>query len=97
MKANIRKIEYMVVQPHTYLVAELEPGARTVGFCLEMAERCRIPGLLPLHRQMVDGGVRLCYDITGKKRLADLAAEMSLSEDGVLRLVRLWKKLASNK
>ena len=88
MKANIRKIEYMVVQPHTYLVAELEPGARTVGFCLEMAERCRIPGLLPLHRQMVDGGVRLCYDITGKKRLADLAAEMSLSEDGVLRLVR---------
>lgn len=88
MKAKISKLEYMVVQPHTYLVAQLEPGAWPVPFCVEMAERNRIPGLLPLHRQVVDGQVRLCYDITGKKKLVDLAAEMNLSEDGVLRLVR---------
>ena len=88
MKAQISKMEYMVIQPRTYLVAELMEDVWPVAYCVSMAERNQIPGLLPVHRQMVDNRVRLCFDITGKKRLSDLIGEQNLSEEGILRLLR---------
>ena len=48
MKTGVRSITYAVAEPRTYLVIGLESGVEPVGFCVRMAGRNRVPGVLPL-------------------------------------------------
>lgn len=77
MKTGVRTITYAVAEPKTYLVAALDSGVEPVEFCVRMAERNQIPGLLAMHRQIDDGDVTLYFDITGKRRLQDVLRESS--------------------
>ena len=75
MKTGVCSITYAVAEPRTYLVVGLEPGIEPVEFCVRMAERNRIPGLLPMHQQIDDGETALYFDISGKRRLQDVLRE----------------------
>lgn len=77
MKTGVRTITYAVAEPKTYLVAALDSGVEPLEFCVRMAERNQIPGLLSMHQQIDDGDVTLYFDITGKRRLQDVLREAS--------------------
>ena len=88
MKTGVRSITYAVAEPRTYLVIGLESGVEPVEFCVRMAERNRIPGLLPMHQQIDDGETALYFDISGKRRLQDV-----LREAGEKQLLMLLSSL----
>lgn len=88
MKTGVRTITYAVADPKTYLVAVLESGVVPMDFCVRMAERNRIPGLLPMHQQIDDGDTALYFDITGKRRLRDV-----IREAGERQLIMLLSSL----
>ena len=81
MKTGVRSITYAVAEPRTYLVIGLESGVEPVEFCVRMAERNRIPGLLPMHQQIDDGETALYFDISGKRRLQDVLREAGEKQD----------------
>lgn len=72
MKHGITEINYMVREPKTYLTATLAEDAELQEFCLEMAARNRIPGVLPVTCQFEDGNTVLAYDISGMRRISDV-------------------------
>ena len=88
MKTGVHSITYAVAEPRTYLVIGLESGVEPVEFCVRMAERNRIPGLLPMHQQIDDGETALYFDISGKRRLQDV-----LREAGEKQLLMLLSSL----
>lgn len=64
-------LSYAVMEPNTYLVAAVDEQA-LVEYCVTMGERNRIPGLLPMHHQIINGEYLLYFDITGKRKLKDV-------------------------
>lgn len=72
MKAGIEKVYYSAQDPKTYLVAVLSDRAPLEEFCIEMAQRNRIPALLPMQDHFVNGTTELLFDISGQNRLLDV-------------------------
>lgn len=72
------KISFAVMEPNTYMVAAVDEQS-LVEYCVTMGERNRIPGLLPMHHQIVNGEYLLYFDITGKHRLKDVVGMERLS------------------
>ena len=64
-------LSYAVMEPNTYLVAAVDEQA-LVEYCVTMGERNRIPGLLPMHHQIINGEYLLYFDITGKHKLKNV-------------------------
>lgn len=77
-KANIQNATYTVLEPNTYLVVATDES-RLMEHCVQMNERNHIPGLLDVHRQVMNGEIRLYYDVTGKKRLDSLLGNQRLT------------------
>ncbi len=77
-KANIQNATYTVLEPNTYLVVATDES-RLMEHCVQMNERNHIPGLLDVHRQVMNGKTRLYYDVTGKKRLDSLLGNQRLT------------------
>lgn len=77
-KANIQNATYTVLEPNTYLVVATDES-RLMEYCAQMNERNHIPGLLDVHRQVMNGETRLYYNVTGKKRLDSLLGNQRLT------------------
>lgn len=72
MKQGISNISFVVKEPKNYLVAELEEGVDLQDYCITVAERNSIPGLLTVSRQFDNGADVLYFDVTGKKRVSSV-------------------------
>lgn len=87
MKAGIKGLEYVVVEPKTYLVVTLEENAHPMDFCLDMVQRNQIRGLLPVQRQMEDGETILYFDVSEKRRLTNQLQSSAMTEEHLLRML----------
>ena len=77
-KDSVQTATYTVLEPNTYLVVTADES-RLMDYCVQMNERNRIPGLLDVHQQIMDGENRLYYDVTGKKRLTGVLGNQKLT------------------
>lgn len=94
MKQGIERLRFEVKEPRQYLLAELCDGVEPIDFCIEMATRNDIAGLLPLYRQFADGQTQLWFDITGQRRLSSvLQGERGQSKAVLLLLQNLVRAL----
>ena len=85
MKNGILSLTYSVAEPKTFLATTMEDGCSPLRFCIAMAERNKIPGILPVSQEFEDGRVVLYHDITGKYRLTDRARD--LGEEAFLKVL----------
>lgn len=93
MKQDISKIEYVVREPNTYMMATIKPDAELQDFCIEMAMRNQIPGVLSMNFQFEDGDTILTYDITGMRRISDVLAIEQKKEAVFLLLSNLVRSI----
>ncbi len=73
------RAEYKRDLQRNYLILEGEEETGEEDYRVQMAERNKIPGLLPFHRSRTDGVLRLYYEITGKQPLSGLYEKKPLS------------------
>ncbi len=88
MKQGIESLRFEVKEPRQYLLAALEDGVEPIDFCIEMATRNDIAGLLSLHRQFADGQTQLWFDITGQRRLSGVLMSEQGNRKAVLLLLQ---------
>lgn len=94
MKQGIERLRFEVKEPRQYLLAELRDEVEPIDFCIEMATRNDIAGLLPLYRQFADGQTQLWFDITGQRRLSSvLQGERGQSKAVLMLLQNLVRAL----
>lgn len=89
MRDYIRKIEYKIIQLKTYLMVDLAESVTTIPYCIRMAEKNNIAGLLPVSQQFLDGNIRLCYDISNRKKVKDAifaADSVALEQEAIFML-----------
>ncbi len=55
----------------SYLLIGLPQDAEMIPYCMNMLEKTRVPGLLPLSYQFLNGEARLRYAVSGKLSLRD--------------------------
>ena len=70
------------------LVLELQENDRLIGYCCKILEHNKIPGLLPVRRQNLDGTMRLRYNINGKVPLGEFMRNHSLTYKNGVHLLR---------
>ena len=87
MKAGIRNISIAVVEPQTFLTVELDSDAQLESFCVDMASRNSISGLLPLSMQYINGIDTLHFDITELRSLSAIL-NPALPANAVISLLR---------
>lgn len=76
------------------LVLELQQGETLIPYCCKVMECNLIPGLLPMRHQMMDGVVRLRYNIGGRVPLREFMLRHHLSyKNGLLLLRNLCQAL----
>lgn len=70
---NHIEASYQVKGQSSYLVISPGEGEVIIDYLAKMVEYNRIPGLLPVFSQTIDGRTRFNYEITGRSRMTDLA------------------------
>lgn len=70
------------------LVIELQEGQQLIPYCCKVMENNNIPGLLPMRHQMMDGTIRLRYNIGGKVPLHEYLRQHHHSRQNSLLLLR---------
>lgn len=76
------------------LVIELQQGETLIPYCCKVMEGNQIPGLLPMRHQMMDGVVRLRYNIGGRVPLREFMLRHHLPyKKGLLLLRNLCQAL----
>jgi len=72
---------------NNFVVIKPSKGCNVIDYYATMMENNNILGLLPLHRQNIEGEVHLYYKITGKKRLSDTMKRQSFTHDECVKIV----------
>ena len=94
MDTMTRRISVMTEGADNLLTIELEPGETLIPYCCKVMEVTKIPGLLGMHHQTLDGVVTLRYSLSGKVPLRDYMLQHHLSyQNGVLLLRNLTTAL----
>lgn len=94
MEDFARRISIQTEGTNNVLVIELQQGEMLIPYCCKVMERNTISGLLPMRHQMMDGTVRLRYNIGGKVPLREFMIRHHLSyKNGVLLLRNLCDAL----
>lgn len=82
----VYEIQYESTAMNNFLVVK-PSNTNVIDYCATMMENNQIDGLLPLHRQNIEGEVRLYYNITGKKKLSDLLKRQSLNHEQCKKMI----------
>ena len=94
MEDFARRISIQTEGTNNVLVIKLQQGETLIPYCCKVMERNNIPGLLRMRHQMMDGVVRLRYNIGGKVPLREFMLRHHLTyKNGVLLLRNLCDAL----
>lgn len=72
---------------NNYLVVKPCKDRSIIDYYATMVENNSIQGLLPLHRQNIEGDIQLYYNITGKKRLSDTLTRQVLNHKECIKII----------
>jgi hypothetical protein len=72
---------------NNYLVIKPCKDSNIIDYYATMAENNNIQGILPLHRQNIEGDIQLYYNITGKKRLSDTLVRQVLTNKECIKII----------
>ena len=90
------QIQFQKDGVNNYLVIDLPENTEVISYIMKLLERNRIPGLLPVSTQFINGENRFRYDIAGTVLLSAYTKSNGISQkNGMMLLSKLTNVLLS--
>ena len=73
-------IQFQSEGVQNFLTVDLPAGAKIIEYCLKILEKNRIPGLLMLNHQFLNGEMKFKYSVNGKRSIKELVQSGNTNE-----------------
>lgn len=81
-------IQFQSEGVQNFLTVDLPAGAEIIEYCLKILEKNRIPGLLMLNHQFLNGEMKFKYSVNGKRSIKELVQSGNTNEKNEVLILK---------